>query len=290
MIEKIKEHAGRLLKEGSVELVLAYKRATDGLSACPAFVRHPEDVESLIWDSLCVYNLSNFLPGLRGKKVAIVAKGCDIRAIVGLVQEHQVDRKEVLVIAVECAGVLDSTVFGEPPKDCKVQAKCRSCKVHSPKFFDILVKDERLGEKVVDEAEPYSEVDELERLSPEERFDFWKSEFSKCIKCYACRQACPLCYCPTCVADQTSPRWLSREARFLGNFSWNVTRAFHLAGRCIDCGECERVCPVGIPLRKLNKKLEKYILETYGYTAGVDTEAKPPLQDFRPEDKGDFIL
>jgi Na+-translocating ferredoxin:NAD+ oxidoreductase RnfC subunit len=67
-------------------------------------------------------------------------------------------------------------------------------------------------------------------------------------------------------------------------------RAFHLAGRCIGCGECERVCPMGLPLMKLNKKIEKEIKELFDYKPGIDTEQKPLLAMFKPDDPEEFIL
>jgi len=138
-------------------------------------------------------------------------------------------------------------------------------------------------------ADKYESVRKLEAKSASERLKFWEEEFSRCIRCYACRQVCPMCYCPRCVADQSMPAWFSRANSLKGNLSWNVTRAMHLAGRCIDCGECERACPVGIPLRDLNKKIEKDVKELFNYEAGSSVEQKPLLSCFDKNDPTDFI-
>ena len=66
-----------------------------------------EDVDRLIWDATCENNLVAFLPKYRGKKVGIMVKGCDSRAIVGLMQEGQVLRENLRIVGVSCPGVVD---------------------------------------------------------------------------------------------------------------------------------------------------------------------------------------
>jgi Na+-translocating ferredoxin:NAD+ oxidoreductase RnfC subunit len=92
------------------------------------------------------------------------------------------------------------------------------------------------------------------------------------------------------MVDQLNPQWVRRSVNISENTAWNIMRAFHLAGRCIECGECERVCPVGIPLVELNKKLEKDVKEMFDYTSGLDAENKPLLAMFKPDDPEEFIL
>ena len=89
----------------------------------------------------------------------------------------------------------------------------------------------------------------------EQRRQFWEEQFSRCLKCYACRAACPLCYCSRCTVECNQPQWIPVPAHDLGNLEWNVMRAMHLAGRCVNCGDCSRACPVGIPLYLLNQEL-----------------------------------
>ena len=68
-----------------------------------------------------------------------------------------------------------------------------------------------------------------------------------------------------------------------------MTRVLHLAGRCIDCNECERVCPVNIPLRLLNNKMEREAREQFGYEPGASIGGPSMTASFLDTDPGKFI-
>jgi ferredoxin len=118
---------------------------------------------------------------------------------------------------------------------------------------------------------------------------YWREELSRCVKCYACRQACPLCYCTRCIVDKNRPTAIDTSATLKGNFAWHITRAFHLAGRCVGCDQCTRACPAGIDLRLLNLTMAKAAETHFGYRAGMDCQAEPVIGGYSVQDQEDFI-
>lgn len=262
-----------------MQVVIGYGQASDEGPVYPVFVTRPEDVGMLVWNDRCFANLTTYLtrPEIRELgKPAIVVKGCDERALTVLVAESQVARTDLVVIGMACAGV------GRPPL-----AKCGVCDAHMPRSADITIGE--TANASVPAAARYAALERLMKLSPQERMDFWRSEFERCVKCYACRQTCPLCYCPQCIADKNRPQAISTSATMKGNFAWHITRAFHLAGRCVGCGECSRVCPAGIDLQLLNLSMARAAEEQFAYRAGLDEEAKPVIGSFTTADQESFI-
>ena len=164
---------------------------------------------------------------------------------------------------------------------------CRYCKHRNPAVCDIMI-----GASVEEnkEGDEFITVTEFEAKSAEERWEYFTRQSEKCIRCYACRNACPLCYCDGCILDKLRPQWVKRSVDTAENFMFHLTRAFHLAGRCVSCGECERVCPASIPLMKLNRKMEKDVKELFNFEAGKDPAAQPLLNTFKIEDPDDFVL
>lgn len=254
------------MADKTVAAVIGYEQGDNTELARPVIITQPEETAALVWNEYCIPILTKYLLKPEVKtlgKSAIIAKPADIRAIVGLIQEKQLTREDIYIVAV---GNKDKT----------------------PKIYDELLEDNTVKDKA--EVSLETEIKDLEAKSSEERWVFWEKELSKCIKCYACRQVCPLCYCRQCIADKNQPQWIPTSPHFAGNFLWNITRAYHLAGRCIDCGECERACPVGIPLMLLNKKIEQIIKDKFDYIPGFDPEAVPPLATYKEDDKENFII
>jgi ferredoxin len=274
--QAIRVRARELLTLGEVGCVIGHERSPRG-RVRPFFVYDEVDAERLVWDQTCHHNLVVYLhdqlmsthrPDVP-PRVAVVARPCDVRALNVLLHEEQVARDRVFVIGVACPGMQDGD---------GVQEHCQRCKERIPVFYDALV-----GEPpVVDVSEhTWADVTELEAKPPAERLAFWIREFERCIRCYACRQACPGCYCFECLAEQVDPMWISIAHRVPEKAFFHVMRAYHLAGRCVECHACDLACPMNIPLSLLNRKIAKEVEALFGYIAGGDPATRPPLATFQ---------
>ena len=310
--QAIRDAARRLLSDGLVDVVIGFEAGTIPLRASPCFVRDAAEVERLVWNMSCENNLAKYLTRC-SERVGIVAKGCDARSIVGLLREGRIERERVHIIGVPCQGMLDRRrIEGELAgrealdlqereaevilrgdgfeialeKERYLHASCRACRFRNPVMYDTLI-----GEPVAEGADDdeYAAVREFEAMPPDERWRFFEAQASKCILCYACRNACPLCYCTECFATSTEPRWLNPSADATDALVFQIMRVMHTAGRCVDCGACERACPMGLDLSLLTKKVTKDVEELFHFKAGLDVHERMPLSTFSPDDPGGFI-
>ena len=307
----LREEARRLLERGEVEAVIGWRKGEGSLRGVVYIAEAPKEVEHLTFGPLCQGSTANFVKRVEGR-VAVVARGCDARALNVLIQEGQVRREDLFILGVRCPGMVDlrkllALLGGEPPPSTEVEVRgeevavktegeeallrarevlrgsCLSCEHPDPVVFDLLI-----GKEGRSPAEaPYAEVEEFELRPPDERWAFWEDEFGRCVRCFACRNACPVCYCEPCVF-QAYP-FLDRSSNFVANGLFHLVRAMHVAGRCVNCGECEAACPEGIPMRLLYRRLEKEIRERFGYLAGIRTDLPPVLGTYGPEDRDEFI-
>ena len=306
----IKKRALELLADGTVTKVLGWEEGDFFYDVTPAFF-DKDTVENLVYGSFCGANLSKYLIKATKEtegKILVFLKPCDTYSFNQLLTEHRVDREKVYVVGVECKGMLDiekikaqgikgvtkvidegeellvKTIYGESKvarKDVLLE-KCDTCKSKELKVFD-----EVIGENEETETKDRFEmVSELENMTAEERYAFWQGELSKCIRCNACRNVCPACSCLKCVFDNPQSGVQSKSnADTFEEKMFHIIRAFHVAGRCSDCGECSRVCPQGIPLHLLNRKFIKDINELYGdYQAGEEAGSRAPLVNFTFDD------
>lgn len=311
MQERLKQKAIELLKSGTVDRVLGWKTGEFFYDLTPAVFESPEEMEKeFVFSAFSGANLSKYLiaESRKGGRVAVFLKPCDSYSFTQLLKEHRIRRENVYVVGVQCDGMCDieklraagcegitavsedgenlivHTLYGEETvarKDALLE-RCTACKSKKIVTFDELI-GEQGGEIASDR---FREVARLEAMSPEERFDFWRGELSRCIRCNACRNVCPACSCEKCVFDNADSGVRNKAAAdsFEENM-FHIIRAFHVAGRCTDCGECSRVCPQNIPLHLLNRKFIKDINELYGpYQAGADLETRMPLTDYAPGD------
>jgi ferredoxin len=292
--EAIQGEARRILSQGSVSAVVGYAAARRKGSAQPVVITQADDAGKLIFSAACVNNLAVYLTKAkkeipRNGKIGIVVKGCDLKALVGLMGESQLKREELYLIGVPCVGVLASTAQPDTPLTSgTIAPKCSECGERLPQGCDYIPP---VTSPITPELEKkYSaEIARLEALTPAERWAYWKGQFKKCIKCYACRQVCPFCFCEQCLCDRNKPQMVETTPRPAGNFAWHIVRAMHLAGRCAGCAECERVCPMDIPLNLLNRKMAKELKELYDHEAGFEVREKGPLATYDEKDDQSFI-
>jgi len=310
--EKIRETAERLFEEGKIDVFVGYKKGTVPMMNVPVLIDNPDSTDLLYWDSNCGLNLCNYLTK-RSERIGITANGCNSRNIVTHIVENQIKREQLYIIGIPCTGMIDHRVvqravgqkeilevseqddhftvkgsgFEETFKKTEfLRNNCVTCTHHNP-----VIHDELVAEPVEEPQgiEAYTDVDKIQEMSPENKWGFFNRMIEKCLRCYACRNACPLCYCPTCFVDESRPQWVGKSIDPTDTMTFHFLRAYHCAGRCTDCGACERVCPVAIPMRQFTKKLNKDALDLFSWEAGLSLEHRPPLDTYRPDDSNDFI-
>ena len=319
----MRDQARNLLKNKEVDVIIGYTKGTLPLSSSPIIIRKEEDVDKLIWNNLCYINLAKYLaprmPQLidseKGDlKVGIVSKGCVGRALIHLAIEKQVNLDNIKIIGIPCNGIVnrkkiereigDKDVFefsvagndlivkGKDfeksfPFDEYINELCKECKIKSPPKVDACVGECLEYESIYDE---FTDVHDFESKTPEEKWEYITDLLSTCTRCYACREACPMCYCNLCFVDQNQPIWFGKTTELSDILIFHLVRALHLAGRCVACGACSSVCPMGIDLNLITRKLEKMAKANFDFTTGIDLETMPPMMDFEMEDQQEFML
>ena len=293
--DKIREIARKLLKEGKVDVFIGYKKGSVPMMNEPVLISKEQEVDLLHWDSHCGLNLCNYLTG-RVEKIGIVANGCNSRNIVTHIVENQIKREQLYIVGLPCTGMIDHravqravkhreilevreegekiTVVGkdfekEFERGKILRNNCAICTHRNPVIYDEIIADPVPEQENV---EAYKDVESIEGKTPEEKRKFFTKLISRCIRCYACRNSCPLCYCPTCFVDESQPQWVGKSSDPVDTMTFHFLRAYHCAGRCTDCGACERVCPMGISMRQFTKKLNKDALGMFSWEAGLSPD------------------
>jgi ferredoxin len=264
----------------------------------------------------------------REGKVAVLARGCDILGLKRLVADRRIDAGRLMVLGLPCAGAVDLDKLaaaarvpaaeiaeiqlsgdslrlrlagGEglssgPALEDVLAGPCLACEFKVPADCDEVLGSSLLAlgawaarppAKTQEDLE--ADVAALEGKAPEERYAFWAAQFDRCLRCYACRNACPACNCRVCALESYDPKWLGHPTDGSNQFMFHFIRAMDVAGRCVACGECERVCPVGLPLMQLSRKMTRDIRTLFAIARPHVPGELEPLGGYRPDDPEEFM-
>lgn len=254
MDHEVRERVKDWLQRGIVDVFIAY-RIVEGHPLPHGFTREKiGEVEALVTgparyplEKLAWLVISHHPEA----SVGIIARECDLRALNVLLTWNQVMPERVKAIHLACC-----------PSNLKEHSDCSylepgvsgACKA-------------TLG------FEFGAKIEDVEALDPGERFQRWVYEFEKCVKCYGCRNICPVCFCRECSLENPDLIGTGRLPTEIPLF--HLVRAVHMAGRCIDCGLCEDACPAEIPLRLLYRKVNEIVKEVFGYETGTSPGQSP---------------
>jgi len=277
ILEKMKVRAKELMESGEVSRILGWNKGDFEENPEPAFFNTPQELDNLVYNKFCSANLSRYMieTSKWDGKTLVFLKPCDTYSYNQLVKENLINPSKSFVIGVGCEG----NVAIDEMEETGLLEKCLVCTKSEHMVFDELIGEDVRPRTTTDRDKRFKGVAELENLTPEERYNFWQSELSKCIRCNACRNACPSCNCKKCVFDNNNYDTAQKaNATTFEEQMFHIIRSYHVAGRCTDCGECTRVCPQDIKLHLLNRKFIKDINELYGeFQAGEDIETVGPL-------------
>ncbi|MEW6522394.1 MAG: hypothetical protein AB1445_02290 [Bacillota bacterium] len=311
-LDALRDHVREFLSEPGVDVFIGYRAGRRGREV-PAFLTRPEQASGLVLGPAASGALAKYVleeaAGTTGR-LGVLARGCEALSLQRLVRDLRVERERLHVVGVPCAGVADLAKLEaslgalEKVESCGerwlvtaggnrhdvdpsqfMEERCRDCASPWPQQCNI-----SFGQAVMSPASPdYSTVAALEALPADERYAFWIRQFERCLRCFACRQVCPACSCVECSLDLVDPPWLGREITVPAQAMFHYTRALHVAGRCVDCGQCQKVCPVGIPVALLNRKLARDIQELFDVQNPFVPGEIEPLGKFRAEDREEFM-
>jgi len=269
--DEIQKIAYKLLDEGKVDKIIGFGKGEFTDEVTPVFIVNKENVDKLLFSEKATPFLAKYLLNYKDEKVAITAKPCETRAINSYLSENLLQRENLIIIGINgCRGIEGNTA-------------CKECDVRNPVISDYTVGEELSDEEV--SSMITNVYEDLENMNPEERNEYFQNEFERCTRCYACREACPVCYCEECFTDSNQPFWLDSSTQLKDTFTFHLMRSIHMAGRCINCGACEMACPENIDVRALSAKMYRAGEEIFDYKPGMDPEQKTLLAEYDVNDQ-----
>ncbi len=256
LVDEVRAHVASRLPE--LDGVIGLRRTAEGTA--PYLFRAGDDLSQLVLEPR--YPLAPVVSLIQKRypqaRLGIVARACDLRALVEMAKRQQVNPERLYILGVACTA--------DEAEECH-------CAEPAPSLRG-WPQGEALGTPVAG-ASPHPLIAEYERMSLEERRVFWQQQFLKCIKCYGCRNICPECFCENCALED--PLWVEPGMLAPPFPSFHLIRAMHMATRCVLCRQCELTCPAHIPLTVLYELIRRDVAEMLGYEPGADLFAAPPL-------------
>lgn len=270
------------------------------------------DLNEIVFDIFSNHNLATYLIELlknREGVVGIFVKPCDAKSIIELIRENKIARDRIVIFSMPCRGIVNKEKLFSF-KNCETERindidlslknikivfdgrtletqfskisenKCLSCQLSSSPIFDV-----SLGESV---PPSNGELHVITPSSEKRKRAFWLKQYKKCIRCGACKNVCPMCYCENCILERTIPNIVGKKVTPFENGAFLQIRAIHLAGRCIGCGMCSSVCPVAIPHEEFHMPCAIYVADTFGFKPGLNSEGLPLFSCANMEEKEDF--
>lgn len=259
MIESVKNCVRELLETGKIKGFLGLCKRNGHVA--PHLFQDIDDLDRLdlgdrqrAGDARYPLNklLINIVRAYPEDTFGVLVRGCDERGLKTLYTWNQLHPDRVVPVGISCP-----------------QELADACECQQP-YPDMCVA----GEKA--ESRSFLSMEELDGLDVAQRFAFWMEEFNRCVKCYGCRDICPMCFCKECSLETDAFIRTGTIPPEIPNF--HLARAVHMAGRCIDCGLCNEACPADIPLRTLYKKVADILEDEFSYKTGY-VDRKSPLQE-----------
>ena len=270
-MQELINRAKELLADGTVARVLGWKAGDLPYNPEPAYFETEESLKDFVYNGFCGANLSKYMieaSKLEGKTL-VCLKPCDTYSFNQLIKEHRVDREKAYIIGVGCKGKLD---------------------IERIRKQGIKGIESISGAEITDEAETLT----IQTIYGEKTCAYKDAMLERCHVCKGKEHKIYDELIGESKDTKDADRFaevekieaMSPEEKFaFFQSQLSIIRAFHVAGRCTDCGECSRVCPQGIPLHLFNRKFIKDIDTFYGeYQAGEDSTSKGPLTNFTFED------
>ena len=267
--DTIRARARELLESGEVATFIGWEAGRFENQTTPLVITDAAQADKLVWNEYCINTLAKYARDVVARgKVGLVVRGCDSRGIVRLINDKVIKREDVYLIGVGCPGMRDR-------KSGELLKKCAECRHNNPVICDEMAGDEA---SAIEPGDRFAEVREVELMAQPDRSRYFESVYAKCIRCYACRDVCPCCTCRECFVDARRENWVGKQNNVAENRFYGLTRVMHIGDRCIEGGECERVCPMDLPLMKLNRKVIQDLNNLFGEfesSLSIDDSVEP---------------